>query len=481
MAVLNERGIVTDNIPTLLIKLKQNLETNLLPTIPVGETIDLDDSSVLLRLLAPLIELIYLQEEAVQGVYSNLSIDTASAEKLDDLCALGGVYRLGASAANVLLMLYGELGTTIPIDSNVSSSITSDVFSTLEEVVLDTNNINGADFSFDAIGTNHDVLVTWSVDGSLNTNVPIIVAILSTDTAPQAALKVANAIAATTDNLTATVSGDNVRIILTNQNSTGIFTVTNLAQVNVFKPVDANCLTLGERPQNRLTINTIQSPVLGWLGVTNPFDANEGTFAENDEQLRRRYILAKISNGVSTYDKMLGALRNVSGVRFADMFNNRLGTTVNGVPSHSFAPIVLGGSEADIAQAIVTNHPMGVNSFGDTTEIGFDINQNPVSVQFSRPDLVPIKINLVLSIEQTFADNGAALIRQAIVDYFNTLTVGDDILYSRLFTPINSIDGFSVVNMQIGRVGGSFGTSNITIQYNELPTISFDDITFGGV
>lgn len=481
MAVLNERGLVTENIPELLAKLRQGLEANLLPILPVGETIDLDDSSVLLRLLAPLIDLIYLQEEALQAVYASKDIDTAVDAELDDLCALGGVYRLGATASNVLLMLYGELGVTVPAGSLVSSSITSDAFATIEDVVFDTNNINGADFSFESIGTNHNVVVAWSVDGNLNTNVPITVAILSSDTPVQAAQKVANAVTATTDNLTAIASGNNVRIRLTNQNSTGSFIVTNLTHVNIFKPVNANCQILGKRPQDRATITTIQSPVLGWFGVTNPFDANEGSFAENNEELRSRFKLAKLSDGVSTYDNMVAALRNVRGVRFANVFNNRLGSTTSGVPAHSFAPIVLGGSEADIAQAIVTNHPMGVNSFGDITEVGLDINSNPVSVQFSRPDLVPIKINLVLSIEQSFPDNGAALIRQAIIDHFGTLSTGDDILYSRLFTPINSVSGFSVVSMQVGRVGGAFVTGNIVMQYNELPTISFSDITFGGV
>ncbi len=481
MAVLNERGLEIDNLPTLLAKTRQALEDNLLPILPVGETIDLDDSSILMRILAPLVETLALQEEALQGLHSQLYIETASGSKCDDLVALGGVVRLSATPSDALLMLYGVLNTTIPKESLVSSAITNDVFKTTADVVLNTSNINGSDFSFDNLITNHVVSISWTVDGNLNTNVPISVNILNTDTAPQAALKVANAVSSTTTSLTARVIGDYVSIVFTNQNSTGSFAVTNLTPVNIYKPVDGECLTLGNQPQDRNTIKTIQSPILGWLSVTNPFDANTGSNTEGDEALRKRYQTSKLSDGNSTYDHMVAALSNVRGVKYVDVYNNRLNNTVNGVPPHTFAPIVLGGAEADIAQAIVTNHPLGIPSFGDVTSVGYDVNSNPVTVSFSRPDLVPIKINIVLSIDYSFPDNGAALIRQSIIDYISTLTVGDDILYSRLFTPINAVQGFSVVEMSVGKVGGSLSNNNIVMQYNELPTISYEDITFGGV
>jgi GT2 family glycosyltransferase len=51
----------------------------------------------------------------------------------------------------------------------------------------------------------------------------------------------------------------------------------------------------------------------------------------------------------------------------------------------------------------------------------------------------------------------------------------------RLFSPINTVRGFSVNTLSIGKVGDSFGMSNITIAFNELATISESDITFGTV
>jgi uncharacterized phage protein gp47/JayE len=141
----------------------------------------------------------------------------------------------------------------------------------------------------------------------------------------------------------------------------------------------------------------------------------------------------------------------------------------------------LGGDEDAIAQAIFANLPLGINTGGDETRSALDINGNPNEIKFSRPSFVPIKVNMTLTIDATFPDNGAAQIRQAVVDFFSGLQVGDDILYSRLFSPINTVRGFSVNTLSIGKVGDSFGTSNITIAFNELATISESDITFGTV
>jgi uncharacterized phage protein gp47/JayE len=479
MATLDSRGLTIDKIPDITAKIRAGLNDSFASVLPVGQSLDTDSSSVIMRLLAPVIELLSKQEEAIQQVYSNLDINTATDNKLEDLCVLGGVYRKPAQPADVMLMLYGEVGTTIASGSFVSSAVTNDVFETLTNVTLDTSSVNGVELSIDELGTNHTITVTWSVNE--NTNTPIIVNILATDSLSQAQNKLVSAVNSTTDKLTANSTGSLVKIIITNQNDTGFIEATSTTVVNVYKPVNATATVIGKLPQDRLTITNIQSSALGWLGVTNPFDANEGSDVESDEELRTRYKLSKLSDGNSQYDNLYAAISTLEGVRYLNIKDNKFDVTVGGLPSHSFAVVVLGGDDQSIGQAIVNNQPIGILSYGDTSVIGTDLNNNPVSVEFSRPDLVPIKINITLSLEQTFPDNGAALIKQAIIDYFSTLTVGDDILYSRLFTPINSVGGFSVNNMQIARVSGVFGTSNLVMQYNELPTISHVDITFGGV
>ena len=87
---------------------------------------------------------------------------------------------------------------------------------------------------------------------------------------------------------------------------------------------------------------------------------------------------------------------------------------------------------------------------------------------------------MAITISPTFPANGKNLIKQAIVDWFNSMQVGDDIYYSRLYEPINSVNGFSVRNLQVGKLNGSYGTEDIVLGHNEVATISAENIYIGG-
>ena len=197
------------------------------------------------------------------------------------------------------------------------------------------------------------------------------------------------------------------------------------------------------------------------------------------KQVSLFYHDTKTKEAGSTYSAMYGALRSIKGVRFVNIQENTLDVSISGIPSHTIAVVVLGGNEDLIGQAILDNIPVGIGTYGDISNVATDVNDNPVTVKFARPDLVPIAINLTLTIYPDFPDNGTALIRQALVDYIAGFNVGEDVLYSRLFTPINGVRGFAVNSLTIGKVGFPLTASNIVLNYRELANISFSDITFG--
>ena len=60
------------------------------------------------------------------------------------------------------------------------------------------------------------------------------------------------------------------------------------------------------------------------------------------------------------------------------------------------------------------------------------------------------------------------------------MNVGEDIHYSRLYEPINSVRGFTVRNLKFGYKGGTLGVDDIIIKHNELATINAEDISIGG-
>jgi uncharacterized phage protein gp47/JayE len=98
-------------------------------------------------------------------------------------------------------------------------------------------------------------------------------------------------------------------------------------------------------------------------------------------------------------------------------------------------------------------------------------------ISFDRPTDLPIYISLTISVDSSFPTDGEDLIRTALVDYLSTLGIGEDVLYSRLYTPINSATGgFYVSGMTIGTSASPVGTSNISVDYNEIVNISASNI-----
>ena len=170
----------------------------------------------------------------------------------------------------------------------------------------------------------------------------------------------------------------------------------------------------------------------------------------------------------------------VDGVKFVNIQQN-ITSSPNGVRTNNGVVVVVdGGDDQIIAQTIFNNMAVGTATDGLVEEVASDIVGFGHKIKFSRPVYIPIRISMSLKALPNFPTNGKNMIKQAIVDWFNELQVGGDILYSRLFDPINSVNGFSVNDLKIGRVGGNFGIKDITLKYNELPIITPENILIGG-
>ena len=170
----------------------------------------------------------------------------------------------------------------------------------------------------------------------------------------------------------------------------------------------------------------------------------------------------------------------VDGVKFVNIQQNITSSSSGERVNQGVAIVVDGGDDQEIAQAIFNNIAVGTATNGLVESVASDILGVGHIVKFSRPVYVPIRVSMSLKALPNFPTNGKNIIKQSIVHWFNELQVGEDILYSRLFNPINRVDGFSVNNLKIGRVGGNFGVNDVTLKYNELATIKADDILIGG-
>jgi len=74
------------------------------------------------------------------------------------------------------------------------------------------------------------------------------------------------------------------------------------------------------------------------------------------------------------------------------------------------------------------------------------------------------------------------LISDALVAYLADFGIGESVLYSRLYTPINSAtSGFYVSSLTIGDTPAPTGTTNIVVDFNEIANLSASNISISFV
>lgn len=224
------------------------------------------------------------------------------------------------------------------------------------------------------------------------------------------------------------------------------------------------------------TVTEIDTPITGWSTVTNAADAQVGTNEETDVELRSRRERSVARDAQAIIDAIFAAVANVPGVTQTVVLENDTDVVdSNGLPPHSFQVITVGGVDEDIGDAIWLKKPAGILSFGNTTVQIIDSQGIPHNISFSRPTEVDIYVEVTLNTFAEYPANGDDLIKQAIVDYANGILVpgrgfslADDVVYTRLYTPINSVQGHEITDLRIGTSPSPTGTANIPIGATEI-------------
>lgn len=240
--------------------------------------------------------------------------------------------------------------------------------------------------------------------------------------------------------------------------------------------VDVTALLTGPITALAGTITEIDTPITGWSTATNLADATEGTNEETDTELRSRREQSVARDAQAIIDAIFAAVANIDGVTSVTVLENDTDATdANGLPPHSFQVIVVGGDNQAIADIIFLKKPAGITSFGTTTESVNDTQGIPHDISFSRPTEVDIFVTVDLTTNADYPANGDDLVKQAIVDYANgdlvvnrDFGLGEDVIYTRLYTPINSVQGHEIDDLFIDITSSPTGVINIPIAATEI-------------
>ena len=480
MAGLTPEGLTVLRLPEVVEGLRDKAREIWADTVPEGEVVNVEDNSAIGRQIGVVAPSGADLWEAVQQVYDAFNPNTAVGVALDNIAALGGITRIPSSPTRATCLVKGNTNIIIPANSKITSSTSGKVYSNLLLTQLSVVSATGV--GVNPISVANNTLYTLSYrEANDITNIDISITTPMSGTTLLSLFNQFEVLIAGSFPALKTSVVNNI-LYVESVDPFQLFTYSSSASLGIIKVIKPLVFTgdeVGPVEQPVDTIDTISTPVLGWDSVSNPVEAAIGSFIETDSELRERFRNSKFDKSTNVIEALYSAILGIQGVQDLRIYENDTSVTdSNGVLGHSFLTIVDGGLGSAIAQAIWDNKPIGILSQGNTTVTVLDTQGLPHDVNFSRPVPVTVYIEISLTINSQFPPNGEGAIRDALIQYISDLKIGDDVVYSRLYTPINSIPGHQVNSLNISTSPSPVGMSNLTIDFDELATTDYLAITF---
>lgn len=218
---------------------------------------------------------------------------------------------------------------------------------------------------------------------------------------------------------------------------------------------------MGAKSVPAYTLDTVSTPIAGWLAVEQPAAGVDGTDTETDTALRLRRIRG-MRSGTGTEDAIRESIFRVTGVSLAQVTSNRtMLTDTESRPPKSFEAVVVGGNDSAVAQAIWNTAPAGIEMYGNFPTAPTDMRPMAIGkdglqkrVNFSRPVAkfawVEVTVNSY-NTEETTPANLEAAIKDAIVSWgAQNMGMGDNMILQKFFGPVYaSVPGIGSITLRI--------------------------------
>lgn len=216
--------------------------------------------------------------------------------------------------------------------------------------------------------------------------------------------------------------------------------------------VDLNvvCIIKGEIGNSKPnTLTYFVNAIIDVSTVTNTVSITGGRDVESDIEFKKRYDIAVSRGGGSSSGSIQASISELEGVSSALVRENDTMETVNGIPPKSISPLVMGGFDLDIAEAIFKTKAGGIKSQGNIKVSVLDSLGTSHEIGFSRPNYIPINIMIRLITNCNFPSNGNALVSNYITDYINKLGLNEDVIFTKVISAIQQVDGIIDIDVLI--------------------------------
>lgn len=409
-------------------------------------------------------EIADLWEQAAQ-VYGAMYPHTASGVSLDNASALAGITPISAEKTTVVCTCYGTNGTQIPYGAQISSASNSNiVFQCTDynavisstsacDVGITIESVSAGTYTVTIDGTPH----SYTADGS------------------ETIAQVLTAIGSTITEVVANVENDVLELVESNQQNTFAVAISNnLVFERIGSPVTFECITEGAITPAIGDLTDIVTTYAGWDSVSNNVSANTGRLAESDTALRQRWNASLYTRSVGMTDSIASALMTLNGVTSAYVYENDTDSTdADGRPPHSIEAVVNGGEVDEIGLMIWQKKAAGIDTYGSQSVSINDSQGFLHTINFNRPFIVPIYLNITVTEypEESLPPNAQAMITEAVLNYGNTLTVGNDVILQRFMGAIyQNVAGIGYITVTASTNGSAYSSNNISIDARHVAT-----------
>lgn len=409
-------------------------------------------------------EIADLWEQAAQ-VYGAMYPHTASGVSLDNSAALAGITPIAAEKTTVVCTCYGTDGTQIPYGSQIASGSNNNIVFQCTDANATISALSACDVGVTLTEVNAETY-TVTIDGT-----PHSYTADGTETITQVLI----AIGSTITEVTASVENDVLEITEANQENTFSIAITNnLVFDRIGSPVTFECLETGAITPAVGDLTDIITTYAGWDAVSNNVPANTGRLAESDTALRQRWNASLYTRSVGMTDSIASALLTLNGVTSAYVYENDQDTTdADGRPPHSIEAVVNGGESDEIGLTIWQKKSAGIDTYGSQSVSINDSQGFPHTINFNRPLIVPIYLRITVTEypEEALPPNAQAMITEAVLNYGNTLTVGNDVILQRFMGAIyQNVAGIGYITVTASTDGNTYSSNNISIDVRHVAT-----------
>lgn len=194
----------------------------------------------------------------------------------------------------------------------------------------------------------------------------------------------------------------------------------------------------------------------------------DGKEEETDGELLVRFMKSHAINNEDDRDGIQASILSLDDVKQCVVYENPTGETdAIGVPPHSINAVVVGGSNKDIAMAIIRKKKGGCGMMGEISESA-DVGGLPRVAKFDRAKDKKVSVNVTVKRVEMFTDYDEDKTKQALSE--TQFSIGEDVYSTRLYCKIPNQKGFIVTNITVN------DSDTVEVSPRELAIINKEDV-----